>query len=164
MQRVMPDPLHFARWKRAAQRRNNATPSHKPSRARWATTSPTSTRSITSATPPAQAQVNLILLAGLQALRQGDREAAGQAFEQALQQFEAIGRMADAVDQRPFVRRLLAELPLRTPISLEPGNWRCRQYTLHTVCIQMGSASWRHRKHATRFHTESRHSVVETMV
>jgi class 3 adenylate cyclase/tetratricopeptide (TPR) repeat protein len=58
----------------------------------------------------AQAQANLILLAGLQALRQGDREAAGRAFEQALQQFEAIGRLSDAVDQRPFVRRLLADL------------------------------------------------------
>ena len=58
----------------------------------------------------ASARANLILLAGLQALRQGDREVAGQAFEQALQQFEAIGRLSDAVDQRPFVRRLLADL------------------------------------------------------
>jgi class 3 adenylate cyclase/tetratricopeptide (TPR) repeat protein len=58
----------------------------------------------------AQAQANLTLLAGLQALGRDDREAAGQAFEQALQQFEAIGRLADAVDQRPFVRRLLADL------------------------------------------------------
>jgi class 3 adenylate cyclase/tetratricopeptide (TPR) repeat protein/DNA-binding XRE family transcriptional regulator len=57
-----------------------------------------------------QVRANLILLGGLQALRQGDREAAGQAFEQALQQFEAIGRLSDAVDQRPFVRQLLAEL------------------------------------------------------
>jgi tetratricopeptide (TPR) repeat protein len=57
-----------------------------------------------------QARANLTLLAGLQALRQGDREATTQAFEQALQQFEAIGRLSDAVDQRPFVRRLLADL------------------------------------------------------
>jgi tetratricopeptide (TPR) repeat protein len=57
-----------------------------------------------------QAQANLVLLEGLQALRQGDRDAAGQAFEQALQQFEAIGRLTDAVDQRPFVRQLLADL------------------------------------------------------
>jgi tetratricopeptide (TPR) repeat protein len=57
-----------------------------------------------------QARANLVLLAGLQALRQGDREAAGQAFELALQQFEAIGRLTDATDQRPFVRQLLADL------------------------------------------------------
>jgi class 3 adenylate cyclase/tetratricopeptide (TPR) repeat protein/DNA-binding XRE family transcriptional regulator len=72
----------------------------------------------------AQAQANLILLAGLQALRQGDREAAGQAFEQALQQFEAVGRLADAVDQRPFARRLLADLRdsglrARRPLDLQ---------------------------------------------
>jgi hypothetical protein len=33
-----------------------------------------------------------------------------QAFEQALQQFEVIGRLSDAGDQRPLVRRLLADL------------------------------------------------------
>jgi tetratricopeptide (TPR) repeat protein len=58
----------------------------------------------------AQVRANLVLLSGLQALHQGDRKAAGQAFEQALQHFEAIGRLTDAGDQRPFVRRLLADL------------------------------------------------------
>jgi class 3 adenylate cyclase/tetratricopeptide (TPR) repeat protein len=58
----------------------------------------------------AQVQANLVLLAGLQALHQGDRDVAVQGFEQAMQQFEAIGRLPDAVDQRPFVRRLLADL------------------------------------------------------
>jgi tetratricopeptide (TPR) repeat protein len=57
-----------------------------------------------------QVRGNLTVLAGLQALRRGEREAAAQAFDAALRMFEEIGREADAVDQRPFVRRLLAEL------------------------------------------------------
>jgi class 3 adenylate cyclase/tetratricopeptide (TPR) repeat protein len=69
----------------------------------------------------AQARANLILLAGLQALRHGDREAAVQAFEQALQQFEAIGRLSDAADQRPFVRQLLADLHA-PPVASAPAS------------------------------------------
>jgi tetratricopeptide (TPR) repeat protein len=56
-----------------------------------------------------QARGNLALLSGLQAQRRREREAAEQAFEEALRLFDEAG-FVPATDQRPFVRQLLAEV------------------------------------------------------
>jgi tetratricopeptide (TPR) repeat protein len=60
-----------------------------------------------------QVHGNLAILAGLEAQRRGDQEAAARAFEDALRLFDQNGPEQGggiATDQRPFVRHLLAEL------------------------------------------------------
>jgi hypothetical protein len=57
-----------------------------------------------------QVRGNLALVTGLEAQRRGDEVAARQAFEEALSLFEQAGGAANARDQRPSVRQLLAEL------------------------------------------------------
>jgi class 3 adenylate cyclase/tetratricopeptide (TPR) repeat protein len=66
----------------------------------------------------AQVQGNLVLLGGLQALRQRENQIARQAFEEALSLFEEKAG-GPGVDQKPFVRQLLeqfqAPLAVTTP-------------------------------------------------
>jgi tetratricopeptide (TPR) repeat protein len=62
-----------------------------------------------------QVRGNLALVTGLQARRRGDGEAARQAVEEALSLFEQAGGTANATDQRPYARQLLAEL------GVQPG-------------------------------------------
>jgi tetratricopeptide (TPR) repeat protein len=69
-----------------------------------------------------QVRGNLALLAGLQAQRQGDREAAEQALEEALRWFEQTGGNANATDQRPYVRHLLAALREPAAASSTPAS------------------------------------------
>jgi tetratricopeptide (TPR) repeat protein len=61
---------------------------------------------------------NLALLTGLDAQRSGDREAAAQAFAEALRLFEEVpAGFTPGTDQRPFVRQLLAEVRERPSVS-----------------------------------------------
>jgi hypothetical protein len=66
---------------------------------------------------------NLAILAGLQAQRQGEREAAEQAYEEALRLFEQSAMPAFTVRVR-YVRQLLADLrePPTTSTTGEPAS------------------------------------------
>jgi tetratricopeptide (TPR) repeat protein len=96
-----------------------------------------------------QVHGNLALLAGLQAQRRGERGAAEQAFEEALRWFEQSGGNANATDQRPYARHLLAELreltlgnPPPTPsVPAEVSEARIRFVHQLLVALQVQAPS-----------------------